>query len=72
MKITEDLVLNKLSALKVDKSQGPDGISARIVKECRSSIAKPLYIIFKKSIESRQLPSDFKTANSTPIFKKGS
>ena len=70
VEITEDLVMKKLSALKVDKSQGPDGINPRILKECRSSIAKPLYIIFKKSLESGQLPSDFKNANISPIFKK--
>ena len=34
-------------------------------------MAKPLYIIFKKSLKSGQLPSNFKNANIFPIFKKG-
>lgn len=69
--ISEEIVLKKLSSIKVDKSQGPDGISPRILKECRHSLVKPLYIIFKKSLDSGKLPSDFKNANVSPIFKKG-
>ena len=58
--VTEQKVLKKLSNLKTDKSQGPDGINLRILKECRNSLTKPLTIIFQKSMETGNLPSDFK------------
>ena len=70
--VTEQKVLKKLSNLKTDKSQGPDGINPRILKECRNSLTKPLTIIFQKSVETGILPSDFKQANITLICKKGS
>lgn len=70
--VTEGKVLKKLECLKVDKSQGPDGINPRILKECRNSMVKPLSIIFQKSVESGILPTAFKHANITPIFKSGS
>ena len=70
--ISEDIVLKKLNSVKVDKSQGPDGINPRILKECSSSVVKPLHIIFKKSLETGTVPKDFKEAYISPIFKKGS
>ncbi|MEW8543112.1 MAG: hypothetical protein AB2693_06215 [Candidatus Thiodiazotropha sp.] len=50
--ISEDIVLKKLNSIKVDKSQGPDGLNPRVLRECSSSVVKPLYIIFKKSLDT--------------------
>ena len=69
--VTEEKVKKKLMNLKTDKSQGPDGINPRLLKECNSSLSKPLSIIYQKSVDTGILPTDFKTANITPIFKKG-
>ena len=70
--VTEQKVKKKLLNLKTDKSQGPDGINPRVLKECGSSLSKPLAVIYQKSLDTGILPSDFKRANITPIFKKGS
>lgn len=70
--ISEEIVFKKLNSIKVDKSQGPDGLNPRILKECSSSMVKPLFIIFKKSLETGTMSKDFKQANISPIFKKGS
>jgi len=43
-----------------------------LLKECASSIAKPLPNIFQDSLTQGQIPSDWKLANVCPIFKKGS
>ena len=59
-----------LSNLKPDKSPGPDNLSPRLLKEMAKEIAIPLTIIFKKSLESKQIPSDWKKANVSPIYKK--
>ncbi|MES9884607.1 MAG: reverse transcriptase family protein, partial [Sedimenticola sp.] len=72
IEISEEIVLKKLASLKVDKSQGPDEVNPQVLKECRMSLVDPLTRIFKMSLDSGILPSDFKKANISPIFKKGS
>ena len=48
-----------------------DGIPARVLKELHSELAVPLFIIFNKSIEQANVPTDWKEALVTVIFKKG-
>ena len=43
----------------------------KVLKECSEEISTPLYIVFRKSLDSGTLPEDWKTARVTPIFKKG-
>ena len=71
IEITSDIVKKKLERLKIDKSQGPDGISARVLKEMSEVICEPLAIIFRTSVISAQLPEEWKSANITALFKKG-
>ena len=63
---TENDVREKLKRLKEDKDCGPDGIHPKLLKECAEIIAKPLYLIFSKSLESRVVPTDWKLANISP------
>ena len=69
--ITRDLLVKKLASLNPSKSQGPDGIHPRVLKECSESIVDPLLIIFKQSLQIGQVPSAWKKGNITPSFKKG-
>lgn len=71
VQITEEIIAKHLQKLKISKSAGPDGFHPRVLKEVAPSITKPLEIIFRKSIESGQLPTQWKEAQVTPIFKKG-
>ena len=70
--ITEDMVYKKLSGLNPNKSAGPDGIQAVIIKELSKELTKPLTILFKKSINTGKLPNGWKKAHVTPIHKKDS
>lgn len=69
--ITEPGVLKLLQTLKIHKAPGPDGISPRVLKELAPSIAPMLTMIFKKSYETAEVPSDWREAFVTPIYKKG-
>ena len=69
--ITHDKVEKKLSKLKTSKSQGPDGLHPRVLKEASSSLCTPLSIIFNKSISEGELPATWKIANVHAILKKG-
>uniref|UniRef100_A0A3B3SN42 Reverse transcriptase domain-containing protein n=1 Tax=Paramormyrops kingsleyae TaxID=1676925 RepID=A0A3B3SN42_9TELE len=69
--ITEADVVLSLAKLKINKSQGPDGILPIVLKEMRDIISQLLTSIFQKSLSAGVVPSDWKYANITPIFKKG-
>ena len=69
--IEEENIVQILKELKVDKAAGPDGILPRVLFETSNQIAKPLKILFDKSLENGEVPSDWKRAIVVPIFKKG-
>jgi hypothetical protein len=70
--ITEDSVKKQLKRLKSDKAAGSDGIPPLLLVEAADALALPVSIIFRKSLSEGRIPDDWRTANVTPIFKKGS
>lgn len=68
---TPELIERTIQGLKPSSSPGIDGISARTLKKCCSSLSLPLSIIMQTSFSSHTLPHDWLTAINTPIFKKG-
>jgi len=64
-------VLKRLKSLEVDKACGPDQIVCIVLKECAESVALPVTLIFKESIKSGELPSQWLRANVSPLYKKG-
>ena len=69
--INEENVLKRLNKLKVNKSPGPDSMHPRVLFEIRQVLAKPLTLIFQLSVKLGQIPSPWKDAKITAIFKKG-
>jgi len=64
-------VLKRLNKLNVNKSDGPDLVHPRVIYEIRHEIEQPLAMLFNRSLESNQIPTIWKCANISPIFKKG-
>ena len=71
LEIKVENVISAIDNLKVNKSPGPDNIFPRILKETKNEIVNSLTSIFNKSLQQGIVPADWKTANVTPIFKKG-
>ena len=65
------LILEAIDKLNVSKAPGPDGIHARIIKECKESFSTVFHVIFKKSLNEGLLPKQWKQANVKALFKKG-
>ena len=70
-----DITLNGIKKLLKDlnpnKSPGPDNIGPRVLKELAEDIAPLLLMIYRKSLDTGEVPEDWRTANVTPAFKKG-
>ena len=69
--ITEVGVYKLLKDLNPHKASGPDAISSRILKELAAEVALLLTIIYQSSMNTGEVPSDWRDAFVTPIFKKG-
>ena len=72
MLFSEDEVFKALSLVDPSKACGPDCIPGRLLKEGAPWLFKPLAALFNQSLKSGQLPSDWTSANVTPVHKKGS
>ena len=57
--------------LKPHKASGPDNIPAQLLKSTSDELAPALTLIFQASLEQGEIPSDWKEAYISPIFKKG-
>ena len=64
-------VENLLNKIQPHKAQGPDNIPNMVLKQCSSSLAPAVTLMFQKSLDSGTLPKDWTDANVSPIFKKG-
>ena len=51
---TEEQVSKAIDHIKASKSQGPDNIHPKLIKETKSAIKKPLKILFTKSLEEEK------------------
>ena len=62
----------RLSKLDCNKSTGRDEISPHVLKNCYEPLSVVLCILFQKSYTEGETPKEWREANVTPLFKKGS
>ena len=65
----EDTVYELLTSLDASKSSGPDGISAKMLKNTAVGIASSVSQLFNLSIKSGRVPSGWKLSSVVPIPK---
>ena len=69
--ITEESVRKELLKMNPNKSQGPDMIHPKVLKELSHILCKPLTKMFNKSLQDGVVPQSWKLGNINAIFKKG-
>lgn len=65
-------VVKQLQQLNCNKAGGPDDIPARFLHDYSTELGPILQFIFQQSYDTSSLPSDWKKAMVTGIYKKGS
>ena len=65
-------IIERLNKLDCTKSAGNDMVSQNVLKNCSEELSCALEIIFNKSIIEGDIPEQWREANVTPLFKKGS
>ena len=64
-------ILKLLAGLDPSKAAGPDAIKPVVLRSLKDQVAPILQAIFQASLHTGQIPSDWKKAIVTPLFKKG-
>jgi len=70
MVVSRRSVQEKVNALKINKSSGPDNIPSKLLKLAGNAIVPPLMGLYRYSCARKAVFSTWKTARLTPIFKK--
>merc|ERR1712002_895432 len=70
--IDEDEIMSAIGKVDPNSTAGPEGVSAKFIREAGKSIATPLAIILRNSIDKCEIPDILKLAYVTPIYKGGS
>ena len=68
---TVEDVLKKLKSINENKASGPDGIPGKLLKTLAEELAEPLCVLFSSSLNTGEVPDDWKSAHVTAIHKKG-
>lgn len=67
--IDKETILYELKHINLHKSAGADGIPPIFISKCAKALLTPLYLIFKKSMDTGMFPNKWKQALVTPIPK---
>ena len=66
------MIAKKIKKMKDNKSPGVDGIPPKLLQEIVQQISTSLAKLFNLSLKEGIVPSEWREANITPLFKKGS
>ena len=70
--LTNERVREEILNLNVNKSCGPDNVHPRLLIELAENLSKPISLLLNRSMEEGDIPTEWKSANVSPIYKKGS
>ena len=63
-------IIRAISEIKSSSSSGEDGFSVALLKNCKETLAYPIFLIWKNSFESGSIHKNFLSQMITPVHKK--
>ena len=69
---TEKDIIKAINEISVNAACGPNDIPANVLKNCKMSLAYPILLLWKHSLETGCVPKIYKTQIITPVHKKSS
>ena len=60
-----------ISEISPTAAAGPDRFPAKLLKECKDALSVPLHLIWRRSLNTGQVPQLLKTAHIIPVYKGG-
>lgn len=71
VEIAEEDFIIAINEISTNSAPGPDRFPAIMLKNCKQRLVRPLYLIWRKSLDTGVVPKSFKMSNITPIYKSG-
>ena len=71
IKFNQDDIIEAIDDISPTAAAGP-GFPAILLKTCKNALSKPLYVLWRKSLDMGITPIDLKHSNIIPIHKGGS
>lgn len=72
IKVTRSVIESIVNNIDGSKSMGPDGISGRLLKECKDQLTDAIVDIVGTSLGTGKVPKEWKRAEVIPIYKNDS
>ena len=69
---TEEDIVRACSELKSDSAGGADGVPAALLKTCRKQLSKPLFYLWRGSLDLGMIPANLLLVIICPAHKGGS
>ena len=69
--LCEEDFITAINLIPSNSASGPDKFPILLLKECKRELSKPLCLIWKRSLETGEIPSKYLQQTIVPIFKKG-
>ena len=69
---TEQDIMKAIDEIKPNAASGPDEIPVILLKNCKESLAKPIHLLWSRSMEKGDVPDFYKFSHVFPLHKKDS
>ena len=68
---SEEHMIQAIDEVSPNSAPGPDRFPAIFLKNCKASLAKPLCMLWRRSLDTGCIPTFLKSSTITPIYKDG-